>query len=816
MKIRSFQRTTEASFPDNDALPKKKESTKKFDKRFNEWWDEVRVNLARLEDQVTKYISKDLQDGLSEESQQRALQVTSLDEQINHLLSLLEGTVQEVQGDLSDTQTDLSELTNLVNQLSTDLTTTQTNLSTTQTSLATTQQELSDLTTFVNSLLDDFYSTLEGGDTDGDGVPDRNDAFPNDASESTDTDGDGAGDNTDYFYDDANYTQTKSDLDAYVHDQYRVLTVGDIIKWIVSDEGVFTTGEYYILSSVTGVISAKYQGNDYTLNESDRHVKWMVVNPSDQLTPDPGTGGGGGSGSYTCADVALHIQSNTTDGDFTFTDLSGNNEVNEAIISDGTSDPPSHTTDQTWLGATSIDFANNGNRLEVGDKVGDYYTKENFKFLHDKSSEYTIEGWIYRNQQSGSSDTILSNAAFTSYVGIRVRFLSASPDKLTFTICNSGSISFEATTATTIPKNDWVHYAICYDGTNIKCYIDGDISKGFSQSWTNSVSTSAATQVLWIGARNATGYDRFHGYMQDIRISKKAIYTGDFTPPTSLLSNLCGGTNGINGSATYTTPLTLSPSDTELDFIWAEPGTFTMGTDDTYYGNASGDNFNPEHTVVLTSGFYLGKYEVTQAQYEAVMTGNSNGLDSTPVNTPSQIGNNKPVASVSWDDIQLFLQTINSNQSLPSGWEYVLPTEAEWEYCCRAGTTTRFSWGSAYDSTKLWVPSGVGDYPPDVGSCDPNPWGFYDMHGSSGEWVSDWFQRDHSDDLGNTIQSGDTRTDPQGPPTGMYSNTHKTIKGLHGDTVPLFSAAHFTRTGTDKSTDNYTVGFRLAIKYTGV
>ena len=105
-----------------------------------------------------------------------------------------------------------------------------------------------------------------------------------------------------------------------------------------------------------------------------------------------------------------------------------------------------------------------------------------------------------------------------------------------------------------------------------------------------------------------------------------------------------------------------------------------------------------EHNITLTRGFYLGKYEVTQAQYEAVMTGNTNGLSATP----SQFsGNpNRPVEKVSWNDIQVFLERLNEQmaEDLPAGWEYVLPTEAQWEYACRAGTSTKFSWGDTITS----------------------------------------------------------------------------------------------------------------------
>ena len=100
-----------------------------------------------------------------------------------------------------------------------------------------------------------------------------------------------------------------------------------------------------------------------------------------------------------------------------------------------------------------------------------------------------------------------------------------------------------------------------------------------------------------------------------------------------------------------------------------------------------------EHEVTLSNGFYLGKYEVTQAQYEAVMTGNSDELSATPSKWPNNP--DRPVEKVSWDDIQKFLTRLNAQEAgnIPEGWAYVLPTEAQWEYACRAGTTTAYSWG---------------------------------------------------------------------------------------------------------------------------
>ena len=134
-------------------------------------------------------------------------------------------------------------------------------------------------------------------------------------------------------------------------------------------------------------------------------------------------------------------------------------------------------------------------------------------------------------------------------------------------------------------------------------------------------------------------------------------------------------------------------STVDLEMIWVEPGTFTMGSPETEVGrNADRET---EHNVTLTTGFYLGKYEVTQAQYEAVMAGNTDGLNATPSNWPNNP--DRPVEKVSYDDIQKFLTRLNEQQSenLPNGWAYVLPTEAQWEYACRAGTTTAYSWGGS-------------------------------------------------------------------------------------------------------------------------
>ena len=174
-------------------------------------------------------------------------------------------------------------------------------------------------------------------------------------------------------------------------------------------------------------------------------------------------------------------------------------------------------------------------------------------------------------------------------------------------------------------------------------------------------------------------------------------------------------------------------STINLEMIWVEPGEFTMG-------NPEGEALEDEtpHKVNLTKGFYLGKHEVTQQQYEAVVMQGSNGVDSTP---SYYSGNpNRPVESISWDDIQIFLTLLNQNTSLTPerGWSFVLPTEAEWEYACRAGTTTRYSGGDLITYKDANYKDNYGPTR-NVGEFSPNKWGFFDMHGNVWEWCADWY-----------------------------------------------------------------------------
>ena len=157
---------------------------------------------------------------------------------------------------------------------------------------------------------------------------------------------------------------------------------------------------------------------------------------------------------------------------------------------------------------------------------------------------------------------------------------------------------------------------------------------------------------------------------------------------------------------------------------------------------------------------------------------------------------------MSWDDVQIFLTRLNAAEQaagrLPAGWSYVLPTESEWEYACRAGTTTAYSWGSSIAAANAnYSSSGIGQTR-DVGQYAANPWGFFDMHGNVWEWTADWYQA--------AYPSG-TVTDPTGPASG----SNRVIRGgsWHYAGTGLRSAQRFSYA---PGSPNSSLGFRVGFK----
>jgi formylglycine-generating enzyme required for sulfatase activity len=215
-------------------------------------------------------------------------------------------------------------------------------------------------------------------------------------------------------------------------------------------------------------------------------------------------------------------------------------------------------------------------------------------------------------------------------------------------------------------------------------------------------------------------------------------------------------------------------------FALVPSGSFTMGSTSNEEGHSSEEN---QVEVTLSQSFWLAKTEVTQAQWEAVMGSN-----------PSQFkGPNLPVENVSWEDAQAFIAKLNDKQILPQGWKFALPTEAQWEYACRAGEKGPYS-GGRLDEVG-WYDGNSSSQTHEVAKKKPNALGLYDMHGNVYEWCADWYE--------DTLRGG---VDPVGPSEGDF----RVRRGGSWFNVASFCRAA-DRYGDSPGSRNYFLGFRPAL-----
>src|SRR5262245_52312963 len=208
-------------------------------------------------------------------------------------------------------------------------------------------------------------------------------------------------------------------------------------------------------------------------------------------------------------------------------------------------------------------------------------------------------------------------------------------------------------------------------------------------------------------------------------------------------------------------------------------------------------NEGPQTTVILTHGYWIGKYEVTQAEYVDTMGTN-------PSFFPGDLS--RPISSVSWPDATNYCWTLTQRElaagRIPAGSQYRLPTEAEWECAARAGTSTRFSYGDDPNYTSLtnyaWylLNSGLTVHP--VGQNLPNPWGLYDMEGNVWEWCQDW--------VGDL--PGGAVSDPQGPPSNAIGLKVIRSGAYDFDVTDCRSARRYSRHLALTDTD---LGFRVVL-----
>ena len=201
--------------------------------------------------------------------------------------------------------------------------------------------------------------------------------------------------------------------------------------------------------------------------------------------------------------------------------------------------------------------------------------------------------------------------------------------------------------------------------------------------------------------------------------------------------------------------------DINLEMIYCPAGSFMMGSPSNELGR---DTDEKEHKVTISMPFYIGKYEVTQKEYESVMKEN-----------PSKFkGDNNPVECVSWYDAMEFCNKLNKKYAniIPHGYKFDLPTEAQWEYACRARTKTSLNSGknitsendSCYNLDEVgWYSYNSNNTTHEVGQKKPNAWGIYDMHGNVWEWCRDW--------------KADYRTSVKVDPTGPNSGSDRVVRG---------------------------------------
>ena len=248
----------------------------------------------------------------------------------------------------------------------------------------------------------------------------------------------------------------------------------------------------------------------------------------------------------------------------------------------------------------------------------------------------------------------------------------------------------------------------------------------------------------------------------------------------------------ITNNMDITIPLSNTVS---LEMIWIKPGTFTMGSPENELGRSDDE---VQHQVTLTKGYWLGKYEVTQAQYEAV-TG------SNPANFK---GSDRPVENVNWFDAVNFCEKLTEIEKaagrLPEGYEYTLPTEAQWEYACRAGTAAALNSGkNLSDESECSEMDEVGWYgynsdneTHSVGQKMPNAWGLYDMHGNVWEWCLDKYEDYPTSSV----------TDPVGPDTGV----HRVKRGGSLDLIAGSCRSAYRNSYSPEGRD-FIFGFRVAL-----
>jgi len=235
-----------------------------------------------------------------------------------------------------------------------------------------------------------------------------------------------------------------------------------------------------------------------------------------------------------------------------------------------------------------------------------------------------------------------------------------------------------------------------------------------------------------------------------------------------------------------------------MKLVLIPKGTFMMGSPESEEGRKENET---QHEVTISEDYYLGVYEVTQAQYEKVMGKNPSSFQGAKVGNENA---DLPVENVSWDDTVEFCKKLSDlPEEKKAGRVYRLPTEAEWEYACRAGGVTAYSFGESSESLGdyAWFDENSNGQTHPVGQKKPNAWGLYDMLGNVWEWCSDWY-----DEYPKGAVS-----DPTGPIKGSF----RVLRGGGWDGGAALCRSAYRFRGVPSVRFNF-LGFRVALSPSGI
>jgi formylglycine-generating enzyme required for sulfatase activity len=386
-----------------------------------------------------------------------------------------------------------------------------------------------------------------------------------------------------------------------------------------------------------------------------------------------------------------------------------------------------------------------------------------------------VTGMTGRGVQTVTASTTLGDSVLV--------MADTTSDNITLTLPAAASA---AGTAYTIQK-------VNHDNGYVRVVASDNIDGAGSVFMKNTAGVSPSLEVLsngstWLITKRNSGTGSAQGGYMIVDVSGGPTAPSYPVSYTNVTPDLTGA-----GNLVYKT--------SKIVLKWIEPGRFTMGN--TTLG------YTLQHPVVLTEGFWAGVFEVTQQQWLNVMGSYPTGAQDYP-NTAA--GNTMPLHQVSWEDIRGSSTTYNwpitstvgsstfmGNLLAKTGLPFDLPTEAEWEYTCRAGTITEWSFGSGTAGDFEWDFSNAGGTTHEVGGKLPNPWGLYDMHGNVFEWCRDWYASSYP------------TSSEQSDPSGASSGSDRVLRGGYF-VSPATAARSAHRDGNAPGIRNVSLGLRLFMR----